>query len=351
VILIADVHRSESAANFARRLLESLAQPIQAAGQDIFITASAGIAVCPNDGETVDTLLRNADVAVRHAKDEGGNGFRFYSKEMNERALDRLNLETRLNRALEHQELSLFFQPQIDLGSGHTVGFEALLRWHPADRAPVPPNEFIPIAEETGLIIPIGEWVLHAACAQLNRWKKQGHRLRPLAVNLSARQFTQPNLAQTVCEALSTNAIEPRYLELELTESVIMRDADASRRQLEALKQLGVRLAIDDFGTGYSSMSYLKRFPLDTLKIDRSFIRDLSANPTDRDIVSAIVALGKSLKLTTIAEGVETVDQRTTLAELGCNQFQGFLVSRPVPASELAAFFALAAEKPSCGSG
>jgi EAL domain-containing protein (putative c-di-GMP-specific phosphodiesterase class I) len=209
----------------------------------------------------------------------------------------------------------------------------------------VSPGQFIPIAEETGLIIPIGEWVLRAACAQLSSWRQQGYALTPIAVNLSARQFTHSDLVETVRDALAAAGVEPRYLELELTESVIMRDADASRNQLDALKRLGVRLAVDDFGTGYSSMSYLKRFPLDTLKIDRSFVRDVSSNPTDKGIVGAIVALGKSLNLTTIAEGVELEDQRTVLTELGCDQFQGFLVSRPVPATEAVAFLSVGTEK------
>lgn len=338
VILVTQVRRSEHAANFAQRLLEHIGQPIHAGGQEIFITASAGIAVCPSDGETVDALVKNAGIAARHAKQAGGNGFRFYSRDMNKRALERLNLETGLNRALAQSELSLCFQPQMDLGSDHASGFEALLRWQPAGHDMVPPNQFIPIAEETGLIIPIGEWVLRAACAQLGAWSIQGYALAPIAVNISARQFTQPNLAQIVREALAAGAVEPCYLELELTETVIMHDPGASRRQLDALKKLGVRIAIDDFGTGYSSMSYLKRFPLDTLKIDRSFIADLSWNATDRDIVGAIIALAKSLNLATIAEGVETLDQRTILVELGCDRYQGFLASPPVPAGELGTF-------------
>jgi diguanylate cyclase (GGDEF)-like protein len=335
-ILVRGLRRAESAGNFAQRLLEDLSEPFDSFGQEIFLTASIGIALYPNDADEVDGLFKHADVALEHAKRAGGNCFRFFASAMNAKARERLSLETRLNRALERNELSVYFQPQTSISTGQLMGLEALLRWFPADRPPISPAEFIPVAEETGLIAPIGAWVLDTVCAQLAAWRRDGHRTVPVAINLSARQFDERDLARNVRSALDSNGIEPSSIELELTETVIMRDAEETRRRLELLKGTGVRLAVDDFGTGYSSMSYLKRFPLDTLKIDRIFIKDLSVSAVDADIVKAIIALAKSLRLTTIAEGVENDAQRAMLAKLGCDWCQGFLVSPAVAASEIA---------------
>jgi diguanylate cyclase (GGDEF)-like protein len=337
-ILIRGLRRSENAASFATRTLENLSEPVRVAAGELFITASLGIAVSPDDGQDVGTLLKHADAALHHAKEIGGNGFRFYAKEMNERATRRFNMETLLNRALKRGEFVLHYQPQMSLASGRTVGLEALLRWYPGDGQPVPPGEFIPVAEETGLITAIGDWVIDAVCAQLAAWKRDGQPLVPVAVNLSARQFVQQDLIRCVRRSLAEHALDSKYLELELTESVIMRDVEETRSKLQALRDIGVTIAVDDFGTGYSSMSYLKRFPLNTLKIDRTFVRDLGSDFNDVGIVRAIISLGKSLQLTTVAEGVETMDQQTILSELSCDRIQGYHYSRPLPADDIPPF-------------
>ncbi|MEN8260025.1 MAG: EAL domain-containing protein [Pseudomonadota bacterium] len=341
MILLRGLRRSENVGKFAQRVLESLSRPFRVDGQEIYITGSMGIALYPEDGEDEEVLLKNADVALTHAKQAGGNCFRFYASEMNDRALDRLSIESQLNRALENEELTVYFQPQLELATDKIVGFEALLRWESPERGPVSPRDFIPIAEETGLIVPIGEWVLHSVCAQLAAWQRDGLELVPVAVNLSARQFGHKDLVHTVCDALSCAGVDPQYLELEVTESIIMRDADEPGNKLRALKEIGLRLALDDFGTGYSSMSYLKKFPLDTLKIDRSFVQDLSMDASDAAIVKAVIALSKGLGLTTIAEGVETDAQRAILTGLGCDVIQGYLIGRPVPAGQIVPFLSV----------
>lgn len=273
-----------------------------------------------------------------HAKEAGGGCFRFYSKEMNERANERINLEARLNRAIENNELELYYQPQISLSNGQITGFEALLRWRPEGGNPVPPNDFIPIAEETSLILELGAWVLNRACTQLKTWQGQGYNLAPVAINLSARQFSEQDLVKMIEHEISAAGLQPALLELELTERVIMRNVEETRAKLQALKDIGVKLSVDDFGTGYSSMNYLKLFPLDVLKIDRSFVMDLGIDSNDESIIRAIVALSKGLGLTTIAEGVETEQQREMLSSIGCDLMQGYLFSRPVPADEAVAF-------------
>ena len=338
MVLLTGLLHSEGAANFVSRALKQLTQPLAVANQELFVTGSVGIAVYPEDGDDMDTLLKNADIALNHAKQAGGNCFRFYSVNMNNRALERLSLEAKLNHAMQRGEFELYFQPQTDLSSGQTVGLEALLRWNSADHGQIPPGQFIPVAEESKLILDIGEWVLAAACNQLDAWQRDGYALVPLAINLSPHQFVERDLVQTIDQTLSASTFDSKYLELELTESAIMRDVEQTQRKLHRLKELGLKIAVDDFGTGYSSMSYLKRFPLDTLKIDRSFVLDLGLDPNDTAIIEAIIALTKSLGLLTIAEGVETADQRNILAELGCDWMQGYLISRPVPAHEIVTF-------------
>ncbi len=334
-ILVRGLKRAESAGNLAQRVLDDLSAPFISSGQEIFLTGSIGLALYPNDAADVDTLLKYADVALGHAKRAGGNCFRFFALAMNAKATQRLSLETRLNRALEKNQLRVHYQPQKSLSTGKVVGLEALLRWYPADHPPIPPAEFIPIAEETGLITSIGAWVLDTVCGQVAAWRRGGYCPVPVAINLSARQFEQRDLGRTVQAALDASGVRPSDIELELTETVIMRDAEETRRRLDKLKAIGVRLAVDDFGTGYSSMSYLKRFPLDTLKIDRMFIKDLSGSSVDVDIVTAIIGLGKSLRLSTIAEGVETDMQRAILARLRCDCYQGFLFSPAVEATAI----------------
>ncbi|HHJ38034.1 MAG: hypothetical protein AXA67_01675 [Methylothermaceae bacteria B42] len=338
LITLRGTPNSSRVANFTRNLLKQLSRPIKLNGREIYITASAGIAIYPSDSQNLSELLKNADIALSHAKKAGGNCFRFYAAEMNSRALERLSLESRLNRALEKDELKVFYQPQIELATGKMVGMEALLRWQLPDGTIVSPADFIPLAEETGLIVPIGAWVLSTACSQLATWKTLGYQPVQIAVNLSPRQFSDKRLVETVRSALRVSSIQPDFIELELTESTIMQDADTARKILQKLKSLGIKLAIDDFGTGYSSMNYLKYFPLDSIKIDRSFIRDLDVDQCNIAIVKAIIALSHGLGLTTICEGVETEEQRQLLKELGSDQIQGFLISRPLPADQIVTF-------------
>ena len=288
-------------------------------------------------GDDTTSLIKNADAALYHAKSEGRNNFQYYAWEMNASAMQRLTLESALRRALEREEFLLYYQPQVDLASGRIIGLEALLRWQRPEHGLVSPGEFIPLLEETGLIVPVGEWVLHTACRQGRIWQQAGLPPIRIAVNLSALQFRQPDLVGMVARILAETGFDPvtQGLELELTESLLMKNVGETVATLHRLHEMGVKLSIDDFGTGYSSLSYLKRFPLNSLKIDQSFVRDLSSNPDDAAIVSAIIALGHGLKLSVIAEGVETAGQLAYLRELKCDEMQGFLFSRPVPASEI----------------
>ena len=338
MLLIRGLERTDVVANFVRRLLAEMTRPLQTHNQEIYISASIGIAVFPEDGLNQDTLISHADIALAHAKEAGGGCFRFYAKEMNQWANERINLEARLNRAIENEEFQLYYQPQISLLSGNTVGFEALLRWQPEEDKQIPPNEFIPIAEETGLILDIGTWVLRRACQQMKTWQTQGFHLIPVAINLSARQFVEQDIVNMILREIKSTDLSPHLIELELTERVIMRDVEDNRIKLQALKDIGVKLSVDDFGTGYSSMNYLKKFPLDALKIDRSFVMDLDTNTNDEAIIRAIVALSKGLGLTTIAEGVETETQRELLRNIGCDLMQGYLFSKPIPPEQAIAF-------------
>ena len=338
MLLVRGMDRNEVVANFVQRLLNEMARPLKVNQQEVFVSASIGVALFPDDGEQQEKLINNADIALGHAKQAGGGCFRFYAKEMNQWANERINLETRLNHAIENGEFQLFYQPQISVTSSRTLGFEALLRWFPKRGKPIPPKEFIPIAEETGLILDIGAWVLRNACNQMKAWKIQGYDLVPVAINLSARQFTDQDLVQMIINELSSADLMPEFLELELTERVIMRDVAETRAKLQALKDIGLTLSVDDFGTGYSSMNYLKRFPLDVLKIDRSFIMDLGTDTNDEAIIRAIVALSNGLGLKTIAEGVETEQQRKLLSSIGCDMMQGDLFSRPVSAEQAVTF-------------
>ncbi len=337
MILLPGLRQTENIGNLMQRLLEDLSRPVKIDELEVFVTASAGLSVYPEDGEDVNALLMNADAALASSKREGGNCYSFYNKEMNFRAKERLSMEARLNHALSNDEFRLYYQPQVSFATGALVGFEALLRWFSEDKI-VPPDEFIPILEETGLIVAVGEWVLNKACQQMRVWHEDGFGPVRVAVNLSAIQFKQKHLAETVKSALSAYRLDPKLLELELTESVIMQDAEKSRDMLLQLKDIGVRLSVDDFGTGYSSMSYLKLFPLDTLKIDRSFVRDLESDTNDAAIIRALVALSRGLGLDTVVEGVETEQQWDILARLGCDVMQGFLLAPPVPASDAASF-------------
>jgi len=320
------------------KILESMTQPLRINDHELYITISIGIAMAPNDGVDANTLLKNSDSALNQAKEQGRHSYQFYSADQSDKALKQLSLETSLYRALERQEFHLRYQPQVDFELGRVIGLEALLRWQHPELGLIDPLEFIPLLEDTGLIIPVGEWVLHAACKEASHWQKLSRTPLRLSVNLSGRQFNDPNLYKTVGRILAETAISAHQLELEITESVLMQNDQASTDNLSALQRLGVRIAIDDFGTGYSSLSYLKRFPVDTLKIDRTFIRDIIHNPDDETIIKAIIAMARSLQVDTIAEGVETLDQLHFLRGCGCHTAQGFLLSKPFLPEDLPLF-------------
>lgn len=330
-----DVKDSRNAGLVAKKIVESLSQPYLVEGREIFITASVGITMFPDDGATVDELLRNADTAMYYAKDSGKDMFKFFTQEMNVSVRDRLTLQNSLRRALERDEFILYYQPKMDIASRQVTGVEALLRWLHPQEGMILPGRFIPQAEETGLIIPIGEWVLRTACRQIKEWQAKGHPSIRIAVNVSASQFKRQNFAETVTGILEETGISPLFLELELTESAIMQNIDSSVEILNSLKAMGIQISIDDFGTGYSSLSYLRRFPIDYIKIDRSFIVNFTSNSDDRAIVTAIIAMARSLGLKIIAEGVETEEQLAILSELGCHEMQGYLYSKPLPPSLL----------------
>lgn len=334
-VLLPNLGESDVAAKVSERILDKLRCPIKIKGKEFFITGSLGIALYPDDGDSVDTLLKNADIAMYHAKQGGKNSYRFFAKHMGEQVQARLSMESKLKRALEREEFELHYQAKVEIASGRVIGVEALLRWNNSEMGQVSPARFIPVAEETGLIVPIGEWVLHAACRQAHRWREAGLAPRNVAVNLSSHQFRHGGLAKTVEQALASTGWDARRLELELTESVIMENAEETIRVLNQLKTMGVTLSVDDFGTGYSSMAYLKRFPLDVVKIDRSFVKDITTDPNDATITRAIIALARGLNLTSIAEGVETEQQLDFLRKHGCDQIQGYLVNRPVPAEQM----------------
>jgi len=324
------------------KILERLSQPLHIDSHDLYITVSMGIALAPDDGTDANTLLMNADAALNRAKEQGRHTYQFYSADLSHKASKRLSLETNLYRAIERQEFHLCYQPQVDLASGRVMGLEALLRWKHPELGMIEPLEFIPLLEDTGLIIPVGEWVLRAACTEAARWQSLTEIPLRLSVNLSGRQFNDPALHKTVGNILAETQLSPSQLELEITESVLMQNDQASMSNLDALQRLRIRIAIDDFGTGYSSLSYLKRFPVDTLKIDRSFIHDVINNRDDKTIIKAIIAMARSLQVDIIAEGVETLGQLEFLRSSGCQSAQGFLLSKPFMADELAHFL----EKP-----
>jgi len=326
---------AEDAAVIARRILEALERPYRMLDNELHVSASIGITMFPADDADLDGLIRHTDMAMYRAKAMGRGTYAFYSEELSAEVAARLQLENNLRRAVEQQEFVLFYQPKADLASGRITGVEALVRWACPGRGMVAPDRFIGVLEESGLILPAGAWILRTACEQLAAWDRAGLPRLDLAVNLSARQFGQPLLANFVAQTLQDAGIEPSRLELEVTESLVMEDNEANRNVLAALASLGVRVAIDDFGTGHSSLSYLKRFDIDTLKIDRSFVSELPHDAEDSAIATAIVAMGHSLKMKVVAEGVETEEQAAFLRTLGCDEIQGYLLSRPLPAAQL----------------
>jgi diguanylate cyclase (GGDEF)-like protein/PAS domain S-box-containing protein len=334
-VLLSEIKTIQNAAQVAHRILDIIGHPFMIENHEIFITISIGISVYPHDGVDAESLLKHADTAMYYAKDNGRNNFQFYAEHMNRTACERFEMENKLRKALDNREFHLYYQPQLDIRSGNVIGTEALIRWIDAQNNIVLPGTFIPLAEETGLIVPIGEWILYTACKQNKAWQDAGFPPMYVSINISGLQFKQPSFVRTVDKVLQDTGLNPQYLELEVTESILMETTEAAIQTLNELKSMGVRISIDDFGTGYSSLSYLKRFPIDTLKIDRSFVRDVTSDPDDKAIINAIIALARSLNLKVIAEGVETIQQLVCLHEQGSDGMQGYLFSPPLPKESL----------------
>jgi len=349
IVLLTDLGEALDAAAVARRILDTLGEPVAVGDAEVIVKSSIGIAVFPQDGGSAEDLLKNVDTALYHAKEQGKNHYQYFTRALNTALLKRIVMESALRKGIARGEMSLHYQPQVDTHSGRTVGIEALLRWNNSELGAVSPVEFIPLAEETGLIVPIGEWVLNEACRQNKAWQDAGLPAVPVAVNISARQLCAAGFEETVRKALLDSELAPQYLDIELTETTLMSSPDEAAKTLSTLKALGLQISMDDFGTGYSSLSLLKRLPIDVLKIDQSFVRDLTTKSNDATIVTAIIAMAISLDLTITAEGVEQLDQLAFLRAHGCDRIQGYLISRPLPASEMAA--QLASKSPPWAAG
>ncbi|MCR8631038.1 EAL domain-containing protein [Paenibacillus radicis (ex Xue et al. 2023)] len=334
IILLSDIAHIDEAAQFAKGIPELLREPFIIENQELFVTASIGISLYPHDSTDVKTLLKNADIAMYRSKEKGGNSYHYYQPEMNKRSLHRLNLEIHLRKALERDEFRIFYQPIVDLSNGKIYGMESLIRWVHPEWGMISPAEFIPLAEETGLIIPIGNWVLKQSCLNNKKWQNIGHPPLCVSVNISAIQFHQPQFVQLVEKTLEETGLEPKLLCLEITENVAMTNISYIIDTMQKLRALGVRISIDDFGTGYSSFSYLKRFRVHTLKIDQSFIRDVTVDEENAAIVTALIAMSRQLKIKSLAEGVETQEQLDFLINQGCDEVQGYVFSKPMPAHE-----------------
>jgi EAL domain-containing protein (putative c-di-GMP-specific phosphodiesterase class I) len=337
LLLLSEVGLAESAAITARKILAAVAAPHAVDGHDLHVTTSIGISIYPDDGSDALTLIKNADTAMYQAKENGRQSYRFFRSEMNVRAVERQSIEEDLRRALERDEFCLHYQPKVDLKTGRITGAEALLRWTHPVRGAVPPVEFISVAEACGLIIPIGRWVLREACKQAQSWAQEGLPPLTMAVNTSAMEFRTENFLDGVLSIIESTGINPASVELEITETVLMKHVDSTRSVLKTLRAAGVHLAIDDFGTGYSSLSYLRKFPVDSLKIDQAFIRQITLEQDEAKLVIAIIALGRSLGLRVVAEGVETDAELRFLKAHHCDEAQGYYFSRPLPAAQFAA--------------
>lgn len=345
-VLISGIDRSEDAAAVAERIRINIGRPVLFGEHELVTTTSIGIAIYPDDGVDSEELLKNADLAMYYSKRAGGNRYSYFTKRMTETALRRLSLENSLRKAIEKDELDLHYQPQYDVMKGELVGLEALLRWHSREYGLISPNEFIPLAEDTGLIVGIGEWVLHKACSQVQMWRKRGLAINRIAVNVSAVQFHHIGFPNLVAKILAETGLEPEALELEMTESVLISDEDVVLSVLKSLKQVGVRLAIDDFGTGYSSLSRLKNFPIDRLKIDRTFVCNLEHDQDNGAIAVAVIAMAASMGKKVVAEGVETPEQLDFLKSRQCTEVQGFLFSKPMSSQQIERILELGMEFP-----
>jgi diguanylate cyclase (GGDEF)-like protein/PAS domain S-box-containing protein len=337
VVLLSEVAQAQDSATFASRMLQAVAEAHTVNQHDLHVTASIGVSIYPDDGPDAETLVKNADTAMYQAKENGRQSYRFFKTAMNVRAVERQSIEASLRRALERQEFSLYYQPKINLRTREITGAEALLRWTHPSRGPVPPGQFIPVAEDCGLILPIGNWVLREACKQARLWEDAGLPLGTMAINISAMEFRGESFLENVTTILTDTGLNPKSLQLELTESVLMKRAESAISVLQALRAIGVQLAVDDFGTGYSSLSYLSRFPVDALKIDQSFIRQITSSPPKSAIITTIISMGQSLNLRVIAEGVETHEEMAYLLTHKCDEAQGYYFSKPVPREQFAA--------------
>ncbi|MCB2226844.1 MAG: EAL domain-containing protein [Desulfarculaceae bacterium] len=335
IVLLMGIREPEYAGVVAQRVLDAMARPFSLRGREFFLSASVGITLFPDDGREAETLMANADMAMYRAKGAGRNNFKLFTPELNDKVQRRMALEGALRSAIDNQEFLVHYQPKVELNQGSVVGVEALVRWQRPEQGLISPGEFIPLAEDTGQIVPIGRWVLEQACRQTKAWHDKGREGLAVSVNLSPRQFQQKDLVPMVAETLGRTGLDPRCLELEVTESMVMNSVDEAIVTLEELNRLGVQLSMDDFGKGYSNLYYLKRFPMNTLKIDRSFVQDVAVNSDDASIVDTIINMSRGLRLKVIAEGVENRDQLSFLRERRCDQIQGFLFSRPLPETEL----------------
>jgi len=344
VIMLPNIIQTSILDTIALGLLKAVSVPYFINGHEIEVTTSIGISLYPSHGQDGDVLIKHADAAMYYAKKVGRDNYQFFTGEMRDRAQEHITIEKKLRHALERNELCLHYQPQVDLRDGRIIGVESLLRWNHPESGMISPGQFIPIAEENGMIVPIGEWVLHEACRQNQAWREMGFPEITMGVNLSAIQFQQENLGEIIVAALYKAGLVASGLELEITEGAMMQDAEAAISLLHVLNDFGVNLSIDDFGTGYSSLSYLKRFPINKLKIDQSFVRDATTNSDDAAITSTIISMGRNLKLKVIAEGVETAEQQAFLKQHGCDEMQGFLFSRPIPAEQFSRLMASARE-------
>ncbi|HSP55040.1 MAG TPA: bifunctional diguanylate cyclase/phosphodiesterase, partial [Dehalococcoidia bacterium] len=334
-LLFPAIESQADAIEVAERILDILRGPRLVDGQEFSITTSIGMTIYPQDGKDTDALLRNADTAMYRAKERGRDNVQLYTPAMNAGVMQRLSLENDLRHALERGELRVYYQPIAEAATGRVVATEALVRWEHPERGIVEPDEFIPFSEETGLIVPIGEWVLRESMRQNLAWQEAGYRGLVVGVNLSARQLQQEDMVSTVSRLLRETRLPPELLQLEITEGAVMKNVELIIAMLHQIRRMGIGISLDDFGTGYSSLSYLKRFPIDSVKIDRSFVRDIATDPNDAAIVTTVIAMARSLNLKVIAEGVETGDQLDFLRERGCDQFQGYIISKPAPAEQI----------------